>query len=464
MVVTKKGYLITLSSILLVLIPFLLSCNTGSNVSKSSASSKSSGLYEADPAIAKPGIQNCYGHVFWQLTGITGNFKTFAEVENEMKRRGYKEYTMAMSDPIKAGDVVRMTGPKTDHIGISLYDGTLCHFRETGTQTVLQEDGGLFPSSNLLIISPEKLVTYPQDYIDWLKKKGASEAAIQKKIKELSIGFWHQRDTMAEIKHLFYPDDNVTLDLTIWRLPSKLEITQDKQTIQSGETVKCEAWLVFGPGLEKVKADSYTEVFWGDPPQQFESGTISASELHDGENIIKASVTIISPWALASDAIKKEYIGKDVLLNLEAETTVTVGNTPGFPALSFTGPVEPNAGELKLKIDTSGKVTGTWQGDVYQGTDRTTYDGSFSGTLESPSYMGFRDVQGTITIKEFQRDGSVKTKTGKMFLWGGEVQADLSTGVLTGYSSHAIIRVDMDGDGKWDNDIYDWKAEAPIVQ
>ena len=462
-----KNYLVITFFILIVLlVPTVLSCKSGSNVSQSSPDSKSSALYEADPAVAKkPGIQNCYSHVLWQLTGVPVNYKPYADVETEMKRRGYKSYPMTASTPIRTGDVVTMMGHKVGHIGISLYDGTLCHFRESAVLTVIISDGDLLPSSRLLVIAPEKLATYPQDYTSWLIAQGASEAAIQKKIRENSIGFWHQNDSIADVKKILYPD--IDPALTIWKLPTKLEITQDKQVIKNSESVKCEAWLVYGPELDKVKAETQIKVFWGDPPKQFTSGTISASELQPGQNQIKASVTIIKPWTLASDAIKPQYIGKDVLLNLEATTIVTVGDQPGFPAISFTGPVQNDAGTLKLNLDPSGKVTGTWQGErLYQGKVAMTFDGSFSGTVQSPSYMTLGNLEGTVTIKEYQTNGSVKTRTGKMNFWGGEIQANTnaSSGVVTGYSSHSTIRVDMDRDGKWDNEMYDWKGGVIIIK
>ncbi len=153
--------------------------------------------------------------------------------------------------------------------------------------------------------------------------------------------------------------------------------------------------------------------------------------------------------------------GKDIHLNLEATAAITVEKRGGFQAFSFQGPVTRDAGYINLTTDASGKVSGTWKGDlIYQGKVTTTFDGSFSGTLASPSWMTFKDVQGNVTIKEFQGDGSVKIRNGKMYLQGEvQVTIDQASGAVKGYSAYAAVRIDMDGDGKWDSDLYDWKSD-----
>jgi hypothetical protein len=149
--------------------------------------------------------------------------------------------------------------------------------------------------------------------------------------------------------------------------------------------------------------------------------------------------------------------------------------TPGptqmvFPSVSFKGPVSADAGNyyprdagtITLSVSSTGQFSGNWKGSIMiDGKLRNSYDGTFSGEVSHPASMYLKDVEGTIEIKEYDYAGKLKlTRSGKMYFWGGGITpATDASGTITSYTANANIRIDTNGDGRWDNDLFTWESE-----
>lgn len=307
------------------------------------ATSTSSGEYSRDSGISSvKGIQNCHSYTWWQLTGSSLNFVSHAQLKTELERRGYKGWvlTSVSNIPLKMGDVITIEGTGVDHSGFVLYDGYLSHFRSTQVHRIVKDTGNLPASMQVngletvpgrfVIADPSKLNSYPGDFIDWLlnqsTNKGITQQEIDEKVKNLSIGFWHDRDSLDNVKELLYPDENPTI--TIWKLPASLELEPVSQELGKDNSATIIAWLAFDPSMKKVNTADHKDirVYWNDPgePEVIKNGVVKGSSLKEGENIVKASVEIIQPWAFISDAAKSEMVGQDAIKWLHAQATVTV--------------------------------------------------------------------------------------------------------------------------------------------
>ena len=132
------------------------------------------GAYERDPAVySQKGIQNCHGYTWWQLTGSPQNSKSLTQVEQELARRGYRAFLYDATITLKSGDVVTFVGTGVNHSGIVLHEGKVSHLRSTAIQDLIRTSGSLpsgdlLPTGRLIIVDPNDLYSYPQDYKQWL--------------------------------------------------------------------------------------------------------------------------------------------------------------------------------------------------------------------------------------------------------------------------------------------------------
>ena len=344
---THARYLL---AILMLATTLLLSGSVASCGSEQSGKGISAGQYPRDSGVLKEaGIQNCHGYTWWQLTGKPPRSKSMLDLTKELERRGYKGWVIPSMQPIslKRGDVVTIEGHGVSHSGFSLHDGTLSHLRSTTMQKIVRPHdnlpanmkvGGLEERPGVFVIAnPYALSDYPRDFESWLVAQSSlpevTRVEIDKKKKDLSIGFWHERDTLDEVKRLLYPDVSPTI--TVWKLPRTLEIDPKQSTMSKEGEKALVAWLHFDPEMDRVEASNHKDitVLWSEPgqPETIKNGVVKATDVTMGANVVKASVKIITPWCMMPEPSKSDSIGKDVEKWLKAEAVLTVTDDPPEP-------------------------------------------------------------------------------------------------------------------------------------
>lgn len=348
MSVRDAGRYILIVIALILLLALIPSCPSGkssqtgqSDAQPSQSSTQKSEVFPGDPsANPKPGIQNCHGYTWWMLTGVPVNAKSPIELSTELTRRGYRPYVYADNITIKSGDVLIFENG-LDHSGVVIGDGTLSHYRITQVQGIFQDTGNLpegtkagdlMSSKTGIITDPERLGSYPNEYEDWLishsPDREVTRQAIVRKKAERSFGFWHTGDTMEQVKTLLFPDKTPTI--TVWKLPSGIEVLPTSDKIFQDEERTFEAWFVFDMGgiKNKIATGSHpgVQVYWHKPGETevVRNGLVKGSDMKIGMNDINLSARIITPWGLMNDTIKPEYAGKDVDKWLETKARLTV--------------------------------------------------------------------------------------------------------------------------------------------
>ncbi len=246
---------------------------------------------------------------------------------------------------LKQGDVVTIEGHGVSHSGIVLHDGTLSHLRSTQMQKLVRETGGLPPGMRagglearpgiFVIADPYALSDYPADFENWLIAQSSlpstTREEIEEKRKELSIGFWHERDTLDDVKKLLYPDVSPTI--TVWKLPRALEIVPEQSTMSKEGERTFVAWLRFDPEMDRVEASNHKDitVLWSEPgqPETIKNGIVKGTDVAMGANVVRASVKIITPWCMTPESSKSTSVGMDAEKWLKAEALLTVtGESP----------------------------------------------------------------------------------------------------------------------------------------
>jgi hypothetical protein len=353
-------------------------------------------INDEDILNVKKGISNCYGYVWWQLTGDALYSVEAKQLEAELKRRGYRAFVGTHNGhvPLCQEDVVMFSyGNTLSHGAIVFSDsGNVSHFRETMLCTVIKKTGELIPNfQNRLIVNPYLLDFYPSKYEEILIRNGASSKAINDKESQGSIGFWHQNDSMQEVQDLLYPGKNPKV--TVWKHPAKLVIgidsgittDSDKTEIYDDESLQLKAYVFYSgvSGYEEVTGVlGQPKVTWADP--EIVNGLVRGSYLSPGKNTIKASITIVKPWGVASKTEKAESINKDITLTLQAEFDIWMTSRASPQKLSvWAGAIfnnEPNDGKNTL---TPSKLTVT---QVFY-KNQIKISGDMKGLSPNTSYM-----------------------------------------------------------------------------
>jgi len=269
--------------------------------------------YSREEVEKKVGIGNCHSYTYWKLTGDIIRDVSYETLTALLKNKLlYKETRWSIHSDygptvkLEPGDVVTFGYA---HSGFVLFRGRVSHLRKTQFQNIDPYDHSIYPNLAITIpIDPERLSSYPHDYIAYLKKQGVSQEAIDEKLNSNppSIGFYHPYDTIEDIKKI---PAYRKLQVTVWKQPKELKILPQEKKISKDDETNFKAYLIYEHSTEKIEADKLTEVHW--QPMFADKGGVSGEKAGIGRHEIKAvAPKIPKPWGIHSKFVRKTSKGR----------------------------------------------------------------------------------------------------------------------------------------------------------
>jgi len=199
----------------------------------------------------------------------------------------------------------------------------------------------------------------------------------------------------------------------------RVEVTIEPVTLQSEPGKEC----TFTASVKNPPEDYTVEWEPGGQPSSLQPlrGGVRLNWDAEGTYTVRASVIERDFDEVVASATARAII--------ESQATELSGP---FPAASFRGMVRlvpgaigasglNDAGLVQLNLSSSGKVSGTWQGELEDQNGKPLYafKGSFSGSAQSPEYLRFADVVGDYEVRKYNSDGTLaETTSGRWELRG----------------------------------------------
>lgn len=309
--------------------------------------------YSREEVAKKVGIGNCHSYTYCKLTGDIKRDVSYEALTALLKNKFLYKETRWYGPTVKfePGDVVTFGQA---HSGFVLFRGRISHLRKTQFQNIDPYDNSIYPNLAITIpIDPEKLSSYPHDYIAYLKKQGVSQEAIDEKLNSNppSIGFYHPYDTIEDLQKIpVYRK----IPVTVWKQPKELKILPQEEKISKDEEAYFKAYLIYEQISERIEADKLTEIQW--QPLFVDKGVASGEKAGIGRHKIKAEApNIPKPWGIHSKSVRET--SKDRLFHDKYKdlATLIVEEKPGITE-ELPEAKRPDVEEL-----TTTNWAGTWQ-------------------------------------------------------------------------------------------------------